>query len=70
MTRGEEPTVEVGQRPEGIIAIELPWVASRGGMPVYEAVLRIFPVEKAIYILPIVLFVFSLFFGRYMMGPG
>ena len=69
MTRGEEPTVEVGQRPEGIIAIELPWVASRGGMPVYEAVLRIFPVEKAIYILPIVLFVFSLFFGRYMMDP-
>lgn len=69
MTRGEEPTVEVGQRPEGTIAIELPWVASRGGMPVYEAVLRIFPVEKAIYILPIVLFVFSLFFGRYMMDP-
>ena len=69
MTRGEEPTVEVGQRPEGTIVIELPWVASRGGMPVYEAVLRIFPVEKAIYILPIVLFVFSLFFGRYMMDP-
>ena len=69
MTRGEEPTVEVGQRPEGTIAIELPWVASRGGMPVYEAVPRIFPVEKTIYILPIVLFVFSLFFGRYMMDP-
>lgn len=69
MTRGKEPTVEAGQEPGESVTINLPWIASHGGMPVHEAVLRFIPAGKAIYLLPVALFLFSLFFGRYMMDP-
>ncbi|MCK9278077.1 MAG: iron ABC transporter permease, partial [Methanoculleus sp.] len=69
MTRGKEPTVEARQEPGESVTINLPWIASHGGMPVHEAVLRFIPAGKAIYLLPVVLFFFSLFFGRYMMDP-
>jgi iron complex transport system permease protein len=69
MTCRKEPTVEAGQKPEKNAMIGLPWVASRRGMPIHEAVLRFIPAGKAIYLLPIALFFFSLFFGRYIMDP-
>ena len=69
MTCGKEKTVEIGQEPERSVTINPPRVTSRGDTPVYETVLRFIPVDKAIYLIPVVLFFFSLFFGRYMMDP-
>ena len=69
MTGRKEPTVEIGQEPGGNVTIDLPWAAPRGGMPVHEAALRFVPAGKALYLLPVALFFFSLFFGRYMMDP-
>ena len=64
----KEPIVEIGQEP-GNAAIDLLRSVFRDGIPVHEAVLRLVPARKAIYLLPVALFFFSLFFGRYMMDP-
>ncbi len=69
MTCGKEPTAETGQEPGKNVTLDLPWVTSRGGMPVHKTVIQFLPVNKVIYLLPIALFFFSLFFGRYMMDP-
>ena len=69
MTFGKETTAETGQEPERNVTINPPWVPYRSDTPVYETVLRHIPVERAIYLLPVALFFFSLFFGRYMMDP-
>ena len=60
--------MEIGQEPRNA-AIGLLRSVFRDGTPVHEAVLRLIPAEKAIYLLPVALFFFSLFFGRYMMDP-
>ncbi|MDD4252350.1 MAG: iron ABC transporter permease, partial [Methanoculleus horonobensis] len=69
MTHREETTMEIGQEPQKSVAIDLLRSASRKEMPIREAVLRLMPAGKAIYLLPVALFFFSLFFGRYMMDP-
>ncbi len=69
MTCGKEPTAETGQEPGKNVTLDLPWVTSRGGMPVHKTVIQFLPVNKVIYLLPVALFIFSLFFGRYMMDP-
>ncbi|WP_300998844.1 iron ABC transporter permease [Methanoculleus sp.] len=70
MTCGKEPTAETGQEPGKNAMLDLPWVTSHGGMSAHETVIRFIPVNKVIYLLPVALFIFSLFFGRYMMDPA
>jgi iron complex transport system permease protein len=69
MTCGRETITEAGQEPKRNITTNPPRLVSRSATPISETVLRLIPVERAIYILPVVLFFFSLFFGRYMMDP-
>jgi iron complex transport system permease protein len=69
MTGGKETTVETGREPERNVTIDSPWVTPHRNTPVSEAILRLIPVDKAIYLIPVILFFFSLFFGRYMMDP-
>ncbi|HOB17468.1 MAG TPA: iron ABC transporter permease [Candidatus Methanoculleus thermohydrogenotrophicum] len=69
MTCGRETTTGTGQEPERNVTINPPWVVSRSETPISETILQLIPVERAIYLLPVVLFFISLFFGRYMMDP-
>ncbi len=70
MTRGEGPTTETGQEPGGDATIDPLWAVSRGVASIPEIIRRLIPAERAIYLLPVALFFFSLFFGRYMMDPA
>ena len=69
MTHRKEPIIEIGQEPRKNVAIGFWRSVFRDGIPAHEAVLRLMPAGKAIYLLPVALFFFSLFFGRYMMDP-
>ncbi|MDD4568247.1 MAG: iron ABC transporter permease, partial [Methanoculleus chikugoensis] len=69
MTHRKEPIIEIGQEPGKNVAIGFWRSLFRDGIPAHEAVLRLIPARKAIYLLPVALFFFSLFFGRYMMDP-
>ncbi|WP_301676403.1 FecCD family ABC transporter permease [Methanoculleus methanifontis] len=69
MTHRKEPIIEIGQEPRKNVAIGFWRSVFRDGTPAHEAVLRLIPAGKAIYLLPIILFFFSLFFGRYVMDP-
>jgi len=69
MTHRKEPIIEIGQESRKNVAIGFWRSVFRDGIPAHEAVLRLIPAEKAIYLLPVALFLFSLFFGRYMMDP-
>ncbi|MGB4579026.1 MAG: iron ABC transporter permease [Methanoculleus sp.] len=64
MTSRGEATTETGQE-RG----DPPWTVFHNGTSLTETLRRTIPAERAIYLLPIVLFFFSLFFGRYMMDP-
>ena len=59
MNRGEE----TGREDEGCAVISPPRISTG------ETIRRLIPAGKAIYLLPVALFFFSLFFGRYMMDP-
>ena len=59
MNRGEE----TGREDEGCAVISPPQISTG------ETIRRLIPAGKAIYLLPVALFFFSLFFGRYMMDP-
>ncbi|MFA5612877.1 MAG: iron ABC transporter permease [Methanoculleus sp.] len=65
MNRGEE----TGCEDEGGVVINPPQMSTGGGVSIGETIRRIIPAGKAIYLLPVALFIFSLFFGRYMMDP-
>ncbi len=69
MTHRKEPIIEIGQEPRKNVAIGFWRSIFRDGIPTHETVLRFIPVDKVIYLLPVALFFFSLFFGRYMMDP-
>ena len=69
MTCGRETITEAGQEPKRNITTNPPRLVSRSATPISETVLRFIPVERAIYILPVVLLFVSLFVGRYMMDP-
>ncbi len=69
MTCGRETITEAGQEPKRNITTNPPRLVSRSATPISETVLRLIPVERAIYILPVVLLFVSLFVGRYMMDP-
>ncbi len=69
MTCGRETITEAGPEPKGNITTNPPRLVSRSATPISETVLRLIPVERAIYILPVVLLFVSLFVGRYMMDP-
>ncbi len=69
MTSRGEATTETGQEHGGNVATDPPWAILCNGTSLAETIHRIMPAERAIYLLPIVLFFFSLFFGRYMMDP-
>ena len=64
MTSRGEATTETGQE-HG----DPPWTVFHTGTSLTETLRRTISAERAIYLLPIVLFFFSLFFGRYMMDP-
>jgi len=68
MTHGKEPITEIRLRTENG-ATALQQSAFRDGISLHETIFRFIPAGKAIYLLPIALFFFSLFFGRYMMDP-
>jgi iron complex transport system permease protein len=69
MTCGRETITEAGQEPKRNITTNPPRLVSRSATSISETVLRLIPVERAIYILPVVLLFVSLFVGRYMMDP-
>ena len=69
MTCGRETITEAGPEPKRNITTNPPRLVSRSATPISETVLRFIPVERAIYILPVVLLFVSLFVGRYMMDP-
>lgn len=69
MTCGRETITEAGQEPKRNITTNPPRLVSRSATSISETVLRFIPVERAIYILPVVLLFVSLFVGRYMMDP-
>jgi iron complex transport system permease protein len=68
MSHRKETNMKIGREP-GDVAVGLLQSVSREGVPIRESVLRFIPAGKAIYLLPVALFFFSLFFGRYMMDP-
>jgi len=68
MSHRKETNMKTGREP-GDVAVGLLQSVSREGVPIRESVLRFIPAGKAIYLLPVALFFFSLFFGRYMMDP-
>jgi len=65
MTRGEETRHEPGES----VVINPPWISIGGEISIGEAIRRLIPAGRAVYLLPVALFFFSLFFGRYMMDP-
>lgn len=69
MTCGRETITEAGPEPKRNITTNPPRLVSRSATSISETVLRLIPVERAIYILPVVLLFVSLFVGRYMMDP-
>jgi len=69
MTCGRETITEAGQEPKRNITTNPPRLVSRSATSISETVFRFIPVERAIYILPVVLLFVSLFVGRYMMDP-
>ena len=68
MSHRKETNMKTGREP-GDVAVGLLQSVSREGVSIRESVLRFIPAGKAIYLLPVALFFFSLFFGRYMMDP-
>ena len=69
MTCGRETITEAGPEPKRNITTNPPRLVSRSATSISETVFRFIPVERAIYILPVVLLFVSLFVGRYMMDP-
>src|SRR5690554_1040078 len=68
MSHRKETNMKTGREP-GDVAVGLLQSVFREGVPIRESVIRLIPAGKAIYLLPIILFFFSLFFGRYVMDP-
>jgi len=69
MTCGRETITETGQESKRNVTINPPHFVSSSETPISETILSFIPVERVIYLLPVVLFFISLFFGRYMMDP-
>ena len=69
MTCGKGSDVESGREGGKNAIFNLSWGVPRSGTSIYRVALRSIPVDKSIYLLPIALFFFSFFFGRYMMDP-
>ncbi|WP_300236129.1 iron ABC transporter permease [Methanoculleus sp.] len=69
MTCGRETITETGQESRRNVTINPPHLVSRSEALISETIFRFIPLERVIYLLPIVLFFISLFFGRYMMDP-